>query len=165
MAAILADLLIVEVRYMALSGEDRMEILQLLSEGKVSVEEAGRMLAGSKAEKAVTQTPDILSVTEDDLSNPEVYESSEPSPPQKSNGDRPKWFHIRVSDLKTGKGKVTVNIPLGRVRAGVGIGSRFSPELGGMDWDELSTMLTREKGVLIDVQDEEDGEHVQIYVD
>jgi len=150
---------------MALSGEDRMEILQLLSEGKVSVEEAGHLLAGSKAEKAVAETPEILSVTEDDLINPEAYKLSEPFPPQQSNGDRPKWFHIRVSDLKTGKGKVTVNIPLGLVRAGFSIGSRFSPELGGMEWDELSTMLTREKGVLIDVRDEEDGEHVQIYVD
>ena len=150
---------------MALSGEDRMEILQLLSEVKVSVEEAGHMLSGSKAETADTKTPDILSVTEDDLSNPEDYKSSEPSPLQKSNGDRPKWVHIRVSDLKTGKGKVRVNIPLGLVRAGISIGSRFSPELEGLEWDELSSMFTREKGVLIDVQDEEDGERVQIYVD
>ena len=150
---------------MALSGEDRMEILQLLSEGKVSVEDAGRMLAGSKVEEGDTETPGILTVTENDLSDPKVYKSSEPSSAQKSDGDRPKWFHVRVSDLKTGKGKVTVNIPIGLVRAGFSIGSRFSPEIKGMEWDELSTMLTREKGVLIDVQDEEDGDHVQIYVD
>ena len=150
---------------MALSGEDRMEILQLLSEGKVSVEDAGRMLGGSKVEEVATEAPGILTVTENDLSNPKENKSSGSSSPKKSNGDRPKWFHIRVSDLKTGKGKVTVNIPLGLVRAGISIGSRFSPELEGLEWDELSTMLTREKGVLIDVQDEEDGEHVQIYVD
>ena len=150
---------------MALTGEDRMEVLQLLAEGKITVEDAGRMLAGTKVEKTATGTPDMLKVTEQDLSEPEAYKSSTPPLPQKSNSDRPKWFHVRVSDLKTGKGKVTVNIPLGLVRAGLNIGSRFSPDLEGMEWDELSTMLTTEKGILVDVEDAEDGEHVQIYVD
>ncbi len=149
---------------MALSGEDRMEILQLLSEGKVSVEEAGRMLSGSET-KIASQVPGMIKVTEADIANPNVDKSYEPSSPQKSNGERPKWFHVRVSDLKTGKGKVSVNIPIGLVRAGFSIGSRFAPDLQGMDWDELSDMLLKEKSVIVDVQDEEDGEHVQIYVD
>ena len=150
---------------MALSSEDRMEILQLLAEGKVSVEEAGQMLTESKTKKSGSEAPGILTVTEDDVSNPKASKSSQSSYPNTANGKRPKWFHIRVSDLKTGKGKVTVNIPMGLVRAGFSIGSRFSPDLNGMEWDELSTMLTEEKGVLVDVEDEEDGEHVQIYVD
>ena len=132
---------------MTLSGEDRMEILRLLSEGKVTVEEAGRMLSGSET-KTAPQIPGMIKVTEDDIVNPNVDKSNEPSSAQKSNGERPKWFHVRVSDLKTGKGKVTVNIPIGLVRAGFSIGSRFAPDLHGMDWDELSAMLTREKNAM-----------------
>lgn len=150
---------------MALSGEDRMEILQLLAEGKISVEDAGSMLASSKAEKASASDPDVVTITEDDISDPVVYKSGEPPPPEKTNGDRPKWLHVRVSDLNTGKGKVTINIPLKLVRAGFSLGSRFSPDLKGLEWDELSSMMAQEKGILVDVQDQEDGEHVQIYVD
>ena len=150
---------------MALSSDERMEILLLLAEGKITVEDAGQMLSSAKSEAVQTKDPDLLSVTAEDLADPGSYKSGEPSAPQNSAGGRPTWFHVRVSDLKTGKGKVKVNIPLSLVRAGFSLGSRFSPELEGLEWDELSTMLTTEKGILVDVQDEEDGEHVQIYVD
>ncbi|MCI0398854.1 MAG: hypothetical protein L0322_28530, partial [Chloroflexi bacterium] len=81
-----------------------------------------------------------------------------------SQEGRPAWLHIRVSDLATGKNKVTVNVPLRLVKFGMRLGQRFTPEAAGLDWNELSTLAT-EKGVLVDVQDEEDGEQVQIYVD
>ena len=70
--------------------------------------------------------------------------------------------------LKTiaGVGKVTVNIPVRLMKAGLGLGRRLTPTAGGIDWDELQAMLTDgREGMLIEVQDEESGEHVQIYVD
>jgi hypothetical protein len=51
------------------------------------------------------------------------------------------------------------------VKFGLNVGRRFAPELDGIDWDDLSQVMTEEEGVLVDVQDAEDGEHVQIYVD
>jgi len=38
--------------------------------------------------------------------------------------------------------------------------------LAGLDWEEIHDMVANmESGVLVEVQDEEDREHVQIYVD
>ncbi|NIP52684.1 MAG: hypothetical protein GWO26_12025 [Phycisphaerae bacterium] len=81
-----------------------------------------------------------------------------------SNSKKPKWLHVQVNDLATGKSKVKVNIPLRMVKFGLNMGKRFAPELDGMDWDDLSKVMTEDAGVLVDVQDDEDGEHVQIYV-
>ena len=83
----------------------------------------------------------------------------------KQAATRPSWLRVRVSDMKTGKNKVTVNVPMRLVRFGLSVGSRFAPELEGLDWNEIDSYLSVEKGMLVDVQDEEDGEHVQIFVD
>lgn len=151
---------------MTLSNQDRMEVLQLLSEGKINVEEAGRLLSGTKAGATKAVASDQYNEVEDEAI---VAVAEEPvkqvTNESDSAGGRPKWFHVRVSDLKTGEGKVTVNIPLNLVKAGLNLGGRYSKELSGFEWDEFSTVFAGEKGVLVDVQDEEDGEHVQIYVD
>jgi hypothetical protein len=67
--------------------------------------------------------------------------------------------------MKTGKSKVKVNIPIRFVKYGLSIGKRFAPEMAGLDVDELSSYMSNEKGLLVDVQDEEDGERVLIFVD
>jgi len=83
-----------------------------------------------------------------------------------NGGKKPSWLHVRVRDLQSGRNKVTVNVPLGMVKFGLKIGGRFSPELNGLDWNELQGMMDEmESGILVDVQDEEDGEHVQVFVD
>ena len=75
-------------------------------------------------------------------------------------------MHIRVKDMETGKNKVSVNIPMGILRFGLGIGRRFSPELADLDMDELNSAIGEaEAGIIVQVQDEEDGEEVLIYVD
>lgn len=127
----------------------RKEILELLAQGKISAAEAADML------NAVTPP-----------APPEA-----PKPPAapkvpKMNGKRPKWFKVRVSNMDTGKNKVTVNIPVGMLKFGLKMGGRFAPELDGMDFDELQSMIAEGgEGVLVEVQDEESNEHVQIYLD
>ena len=52
------------------------------------------------------------------------------------------------------------------MRFGLGIGRRFSPELTDLDLDELNDAIGEaEAGMIVQVQDEEDGEEVLIYVD
>jgi DNA-binding transcriptional ArsR family regulator len=141
---------------MSLSSEERKEILELLANGKITADEAAKLL--SQAPPAVSEAPAPPAPLA-----PPVFEKA--ADPPVTEGDKPSWLHVRVTDLATGQGKVTVNIPLRLLKFGLSVGSRFAPELEGMDWRELSSMMTEEKGVLVDVQDEEDGEHVQIYVD
>ena len=140
---------------MSLSSEKRSEILQLLAAGKITANEAAELL---------TATP-ITNIEEPAVPAPPKPVVEKPAAPKAQNGKKPKWLHIRVNDLESGKSKVTVNIPLRMVKFGLGVGRRFAPELDGVDWDDLSRVMTEEEGVLVDVQDGEDGEHVQIYVD
>ncbi len=148
---------------MSLSNEKRQEILKLLANGDITAAEAADLLAdrgqsGPAPEKQVSPMREV-----DDLIK------VEPDPAAKhvkrNQNDKPSWLRVRVSDLNSGNNKVTVNIPLRIMRFGLAVGSRFAPELEGLNWDELSDLMSAERGILVDVQDEEDGEHVQVYVD
>jgi hypothetical protein len=82
------------------------------------------------------------------------------------NGARPRWMRIRVNDLESGNSRVSVNIPLRLMKFGMKFGRRFAPELEDFDVDELSELMTdAEEGLLVEVRDEAQGEHVQIYLD
>jgi DNA-binding transcriptional ArsR family regulator len=142
---------------MSLSSEKRTEILQLLADGKITADEAAEILSASPKVEIEEPTP-----------APKAPESVQTGTVEKSavsNGRKPKWLHVQVNDLESGKSKVQVNIPLRMVKFGLGMGRRFAPELDGVDWDDLSRVVTEEEGVLVDVQDTEDGEHVRIFVD
>lgn len=137
----------------------RKEILQLLANGKITAEEASELLSGLKPGPELGET---LAEESWDASPKEKQLVGEAETAQ---AQEPRWLHVQVNDLATGRRKVTVNLPLRLVRFGLDFGSRFAPEMKGFDWDELSQMMRQEKGVLVDVMDEEDGEHVQIFVD
>ena len=139
-----------------MDSEERREILRMVASGKIDIEEATRLLSGVEIEKS-EQEESVKVLKEEEPQMPLVEGSG--------NGDRPRWFHVHVSDMKTGKSKVRVNIPIRLVKYGLSIGKRFAPEVAGLDVDELSSYMSNEKGLLVDVQDDEDGERVLIYVD
>lgn len=77
-----------------------------------------------------------------------------------------RWLHVRVTDLNTGRPKVNVNVPLSWVTTGLRIGAKYSPEVADLDLEQiLAELKAGTKGQLIDVEDLEDGQHVEIYVD
>jgi hypothetical protein len=81
-------------------------------------------------------------------------------------GGGPRWLRIRVTDVHSGRSKASVQIPLALVDAGMKIGAHFAPEVEGVDManvmDALRSGMT---GKIIDVTDDEDGEHVEIYIE
>lgn len=133
----------------------RKEILELLANGKITADEAAQLLSQPAAPVVEeTAVPDVKILKQE-----EAIKAS-------NGGKKPGWLHVRVRDLESGRNKVTVNIPLGMVKFGMKIGGHFSPELNGLDWNELQAMMNEmESGILVDVQDEEGGEHVQVFVD
>ncbi len=138
-----------------MSKVNRMEILELLSNGKITAAEAADLLSdvGSPAEKA-PQPPEKIATP------------SPPTPLAPGADHEPSWFRVRVANLETGKNRVTVNIPVRMMKFGLKIGSRFSPEIENLDWNELTGLMQDMKsGMLVDVQDEESNEHVQVYLD
>ena len=77
-----------------------------------------------------------------------------------------RWLHIRVTRLPGGEPRATVNLPLNLVAVGLGIGARYSEQLAGLDLDDILASVSGETmGPLIDVEDLDDGERVQIFID
>ncbi len=78
-----------------------------------------------------------------------------------------KSMRVRVTDLKTGKSKANVNIPMGIVSFGLKMGAKFAPaELDGMDMNQiLLAIQSGGTGKIVDVEDEEKGEHVEVFVE
>lgn len=123
--------------------EERMKILKMVEEGKISAEEGAKLLSAlQQAQRA-------------------------------SGGDqaarRPgsvRWLRIRVTDLPSGRSKASVQIPIGLIDAGMKIGAHFAPEVEGVDMGNvLEAVRAGVTGKIIDVTDDEDGERVEIFVE
>lgn len=124
--------------------EERIAILKMIEDNKITAEE-GLKLLESLGKGTSPATP------------------PQSSPEKGSNG---RTFRVVVTDLNTGKPKVNITIPMSLVQWGLRIGSRFSGEVEGVDLQELGEIIkTSTEGKIIDVMDEEGGEHVEIYID
>ncbi len=120
---------------------ERMQILKMIEQGLISAQEGARLLGALGEETS--------------------------SKEKVSGGAKPRWFRVRVTDTRTGKSKVHVNIPLGLANVGIRMGARFAPQIGDSDLVEILRRIEEEgmQGKIIDVEDEEDGEHVEIFVE
>ena len=121
--------------------EERLQILQMIQEGKISAEEGAKLLAaldGSKKAEAAATTA----------------------------ATQGKYLRVRVTDMRSGKTKVNVNLPLALVSVGLKMGAKFAPELGNMDMNEIMDAIRGgTQGKIVDVEDSEDGEKVEVYID
>ena len=120
--------------------DERMKILKMLEQGKLSAEEASRLL------KALSKgTSDASPAAVDDES---------------------KWMRIRVTDLDGDRAAVNVNLPMRLVNVALRLGAQFIPEEEDIDLEELSEALKAGMtGKIVDVIDEEEGRKVEIYVE
>ncbi len=77
------------------------------------------------------------------------------------------WLLIQVTDLKTGKKKADVKIPASLANFGMNMAAKFVPGgIEGFDMDQLvAAMESGAEGKLVDIVDDEKGEHVEIFVD
>jgi hypothetical protein len=124
------------------SSEERMKILKMIEEGKLSAEEGARLLSALSSGSRLVSSAGGLAAS------------------------GAKWLRVRVTDVNTGRSKATVQIPIGLIDAGIKIGAHFAPEIDGVDMSELMDALrTGMTGKIIDVTNDEDGEHVEIFVE
>jgi hypothetical protein len=112
----------------------------MVSDNKIDAQEAARLLGALNA-------------------SPEA--GAEPA-----RAGRARWFRVRVTDLETGRTKVNVNLPLSLIKVGMRMGAHFAPEVEDLDWDDLVAAIQEgAAGKLVEVEDMEDGEKVEVYVD
>jgi hypothetical protein len=130
----------------------RSEILSQLAAGTLSADQAAEQLRGEPRPMLAGPAP---------ADRPFRV----PTPEQKA-ALAGRWLHIRVTRLPGGEPKVAVNLPLNLVAVGLGLGARYSEQLAGLDLEDLLASVSGETlGPLVDVEDLDDGERVQIYID
>ena len=131
-----------EVREVRKMDNERMQILQMLADKKITATEAGHLL--------------------------EALEEGEEKP---IPGGHAKWIRIRVWDAKSNKAKVNVNLPIALVDIALQIGTKFVPEehfeaMGDIDIKEVFRAIKEgARGKLVEVEDDEEGVRVEIVVE
>jgi hypothetical protein len=122
--------------------EERMQILKMIEEGKISAEEGAKLLQALAGKSDKRRASSALA------------------------GDEARWLRVRVTDLDTGRNTVNVNIPMSLVTVGLKMGARFAPNVEGLDYEQITEAIkSGAQGKIVDVVDEEDGERVEIFVE
>jgi hypothetical protein len=123
-----------------MATEERMKILKMIEEGKITADEGTRLLAALGKQKR-----------------------KRPVSPE----GEPSWLRVRVTDVNTGKEAVRVNLPFSLVNVGLKMGARFVPDIEQeLAMEELAEALKGGlTGKIVDVVDEEDGKRVEIFIE
>ena len=133
-------------------SDERLQILKMLEQGKISAEEASQLLEALKASEPGG---------ENNAARAQILDEA----PTKA-----RWLRIEVEERKKGN-RVHIKLPLVVVKAALRVGGHFN--IGGFDSDELSpevmkeleeALMAGEKGILIDAV-EDDGDHVKIFLE
>ncbi|MGD8244118.1 MAG: hypothetical protein PVG25_09480 [Anaerolineae bacterium] len=123
------------------TAEERMEILKMVQGGQITAEEGAQLL--------------------------EALQDKEELQPELGPADRtkrPRRLRVRVSDLETGRNKVNIDLPWNLINIGMHMGAQFAPE--EIDLEEMMRALQAgTEGKIVDVEDAEDGERVEIFVE
>lgn len=129
--------------------EERMKILQMIQEGKLTPE----------------QGVQLLQALDEGAQRSAKGRSTVPTPPPPP-GRSGRWFRVMVTDTNSGKTRVNVRLPVSLVSAGIKMGARFAPQVEGLDMEVLMHHLNAgETGKIVDVIDDEDGEHVEVFIE
>lgn len=122
-------------------SEERMQILEMVEEGKINASEAMELLAAlERNRQEITPKKDV------------------------------KWLKVRVKTMED-QPKVTVNIPISLVNVGLKLAKTYDPNLkeSGLEKINIEEILEAVKngaeGKIVDVIDEENQTKVKVYVE
>jgi hypothetical protein len=122
---------------------ERLKILKMIQENKITPNEGLQLLEALGEEKGAGTAAGMA-----------------------INAKGARFLRVRVTDTNTGKQKVNIRLPLGVVNTGIKIGAKFSTQVQGMDEKHLTEMINSgEIGQIVDVMDDEDHEHVEIFLE
>lgn len=126
--------------------DERLLILKMLQEGKINAQEAANLL-------------DALNTGKD------TKKQGEPAT-EKESGKPGRWLRVIVTETSSGKSRANIRIPLGVINAGMKMGAHFTPMIHGAYNEEISKAIQAGlTGQIIDVFDDEDGEHVEVFIE
>jgi hypothetical protein len=145
-------------------NQERLRVLELLEQGKITAAEAAELLRA-------------LGDEDDERDEGGGRERRYRRDERERDRDRfdggrralPRWFRVRVTDTRTGRIWANVSIPYGMVNSGL----RFAP--GNFPFgraglplqmdDLLSALRSGRRGTIYDVTDSDKGQRIEIIVE
>ncbi len=123
------------------TSEERIKILNMIAEGKLSAEEGAELLKALQSASGRERTAG-------------------------GGAGEPRQLRVRVTSADSGRVIANINIPMSLINVGLRMGARFAPDLEGLDFEEVMEAIRHgQRGKIIDVEDAEDGERVEIFVE
>jgi|SRR5579859_3338695 len=135
------------------ADQDRLRVLELLAQQKITAAEASELLAalGDSGERG-------RDWRRRDRSR---WPANELAPAV----NRARWFRVRVTDQRTGQMRTNVSVPIGMVGFGLGFARRFRHIPGVEHVDDLfEAVRAGRRGTIFDVAND-GGERVEIFID
>lgn len=129
---------------MANINEEKAQVLKMIEDGKINAAEGLELLQALENNKAVNEA--------------------------ETGEEKVKWIKVRVKTID-GKTKVKVNLPVSLASVGFKLATKFAPELKdsgleNFDLDEIFMAIKNgAEGKIADVDDEESGTKVEVYVE
>ena len=124
-------------------NEERMRILQMIQEGKITAEEGAKLL--------------------------EAMEETDKEPEQISLPREGKSLKVKITEINSGSVKVNLSLPLGIarfVKNFIPPAERMKLEDRGIDLDSVFANLDLGTlGKLIEVEDEQEGHKIEIWIE
>jgi DUF4097 and DUF4098 domain-containing protein YvlB len=117
-------------------SQEKLQILKMVQEGKVTADEALKLIEALESSDAGAGIPKTSA----------------------------QWLRVRVTDSKTAKPKVNVNLPIGLLS----VVTKFvkMEDMGGIDLNEIIRQIKEgARGKIVDVQDEDEGVHVEVVIE
>jgi len=139
------------------STSDRLRVLELLEQQKITAAEAAELLA-AMGDRGHARGPERGRWLKDERGR-WVREEFGPPP------GRARWFRVRVTDQRTGNVRSNVSVPIGMIGFGLGFARRFRRMPGVEHVDDLfDAIRSGRRGMIFDVANES-GERVEIFID
>jgi hypothetical protein len=130
------------------STEERMRILMMIQEGKITAAEGARLI---EALEDISEKPE-----------PRIH----PAVPSAGTGRKPRYLRVLITDTDSGRARVNVRLPVSLINSGLRMGAKFAPEIEGLEMEDLNAWLNSgEIGQIVDIFDEKDGEHVEVFLE
>lgn len=118
--------------------EERMQILRMIQEGKITAEEGAKLLGALKGQRRDAG----------------------------AGREAASWVRLRVTDARSGRSKANVNLPMSLVDSLLKLAARFIPEDADVDLDELRAVLNSgARGKVFEADVEEENQHIEVFVE
>jgi len=114
----------------------------MLQEGKISAKEAAKLLETLDSGK------------------------KDKNKKKKSSDHHGKFIRVKVTDMNTKKSRANIRVPINLLRVATKFGGNFNLDIDGVTIDEIQDSINNGLvGKIVDVYDDDEGEHVEVYIE